>query len=429
MAAQLAAEHGLASEVDASETRAWIAQTGESDWDLLSRLAESLGFDLFVADGKLHFRGAGKRGRYRLTWGRGLVSFTPTVTTSRQTASVTVHGWDPATKSAVEGQGGAGSGAVRRVETRAVRSVAEATEIAAAMAGATERGARTAEGSVMPGQPKLMPGVVVDVQGIGDTLGGDYYVSAVTHSFSPDGYATSFVVGDRLDLDRGSYLGRQLEPQFESQFCGVLTGVVTDNEDPDRLARVRVRLPWQSDDASAWARWTAPQAGDARGVYFLPEIGDEVLVAFEHGDLRAPYVVGALWNGVDPPPDANDDGRNDRRLIRSRSGHEILLDDTDGAERVAIVSRSGLAVTLDDGEERIEISDPGGNRLVLDSRAAVISVESAGDLELKASGDLKLEATNVSLKASAEASVEGGAAAELQSGGALTINGALVRIN
>lgn len=134
---------------------------------------------------------------------------------------------------------------------------------------------------------------------------------------------------------------------------GVVVGVVTSVDDPDALARVKVRYPWLSDDAeSPWARVVSPMAGAERGMVFRPEVDDEVLVVFEHGDVRFPYVLGAVWNGVGgPPAHRGADGANDIRMIRSRSGHEILFDDTDGSERIVIVDSSE--------KHRIELSSEG----------------------------------------------------------------------
>src|SRR5437868_30783 len=124
------------------------------------------------------------------------------------------------------------------------------------------------------------------------------------------------------------------------QVNGVVVGIVTNNQDPDGLGRVKVRFPWLSDtDESTWARVAAPMAGKDRGAYFLPEVDDEVLVAFEHGDPRFPYVLGALWNGNAQPFLTNEDGKNDLRVIRSRSGHTIVLNDKDGEETIEIVDK------------------------------------------------------------------------------------------
>lgn len=164
---------------------------------------------------------------------------------------------------------------------------------------------------------------------------------------------------------------------------GVSVGVVTDNADPDGLGRVRVRLSWlPSDEASWWARVAAPMAGKQRGVYFLPEVGDEVLVAFEHGRPDRAYVLGSLWNGADRPPLTNDDKKNNLRTIRSRSGHELLFDDSEGAARIVLRDQAGdnkLEIDVANGTVTLraakEVHVVAGARLVLGDGNADLAVE------------------------------------------------------
>src|SRR5436305_6326639 len=146
---------------------------------------------------------------------------------------------------------------------------------------------------------------------------------------------------------------------LSSRISGVVVGVVTNNQnDPEGLGRVKVKFPWLSDeDESNWARVAAPMAGKERGFYFLPEVEDEVLVAFEHGDIRFPYVVGALWNGKDAPPASNGDGKNNVRVIKSRSGHVVKLNDEDGKETIEIVDKSGKnSLVVDTAKNTITIT-------------------------------------------------------------------------
>lgn len=194
---------------------------------------------------------------------------------------------------------------------------------------------------------------------------------------------------------------------------GVVTGVVTNNQDPEGLARVRVRFPWLSDaDESWWARLATPMAGPNRGVYLLPEVDDEVLVAFEHGDARFPYVLGALWNGGrDAPPESNADGTNARRTITSRSGHVIRLDDTDG-------------------EERIQIEGAGGTTaIVLNAAEGTVEITADGDVTIRSGGTLRLEGRAVEIASEADVTVEASAAMRLEADARLDLKGALVNIN
>jgi uncharacterized protein involved in type VI secretion and phage assembly len=200
---------------------------------------------------------------------------------------------------------------------------------------------------------------------------------------------------------------------------GVLVGIVTNNKDPDRLGRVRVRFPVrESNDDSYWARIATLMAGEGRGSFFLPEVGDEVLVAFEEGNAEHPYIIGGLWNGRDTPPETNSDGKNNIRKIRSRSGHEILFNDdaeTKG-EKLVIQTRAGHVITLDDsaGKEKIEIKDKTGNdSITIDANQRAITISSDMKLSLK-SQVIEIEAQGMmTLKANAT----------------LTIQGTLVKIN
>ncbi|MCP4368479.1 MAG: phage tail protein [Deltaproteobacteria bacterium] len=128
-----------------------------------------------------------------------------------------------------------------------------------------------------------------------------------------------------------------------SRVYGVVIGIVTNNQDQDGLGKIKVKFPWlKEDDESYWARLASPMAGKNRGVVFIPEVDDEVLVAFDHGDIRQPYIIGALWNGEDKPPEEKGgDGENNLRIIKSRSGHQVILDDTPGSEKVQVIDKNG----------------------------------------------------------------------------------------
>lgn len=193
---------------------------------------------------------------------------------------------------------------------------------------------------------------------------------------------------------------------------GVVVGVVTNNKDPDKLGRVKVKFPWLSDDdESNWARVAAPMAGKKRGFFFLPEVEDEVLVAFDHGDVSSPFVLGALWNGKDAPPVTNDDGKNNIRLIQSRSGHIVRLTDEDGKEKIEIIDKSEK------------------NSIVFDTSKNTITVTSDQDIALSASkGNIKLDAKAIDIKASGELKI-GGAKMEVSADGVMTVKGQTVNIN
>lgn len=212
----------------------------------------------------------------------------------------------------------------------------------------------------------------------------------------------------------GTVLHRLLAPDDDEGRCyGVVVGIVTNNRDPDGMHRVKLRFPWLSmDHESHWARVATPMAGGGRGAYFLPEPDDEVLVAFEHGSLEHPFVVGTLWNGKDKPPENNDDGRNNHRSITSRSGHIVRLDDSDGDERVEIIDKTG------------------SNRITIKSSANAISIEAQGDIVIKsASGKVTIEGIGIEIMSSTDVKIQAQTTLDASASAQLSIQGAMVKIN
>lgn len=192
---------------------------------------------------------------------------------------------------------------------------------------------------------------------------------------------------------------------------GVAIALVTQNNDDEQMCRVKVRYPWHEQPSeSYWARLATPMAGKERGLVLIPEVGDEVLVAFEREDLRFPYILGALWNGQDKPPLANTDGKNDKRILKSRKKHYLLFDDgTQGV--VELTHEKGRKIRFDD--DGFTVQDEKGNVVKVDSNSGAMTIEAKGQLNLKAA-TITIEATGT---------------LELKASGTLTLRGALVNIN
>ena len=236
-------------------------------------------------------------------------------------------------------------------------------------------------------------------------------------------------------------LFQELGDQSEDRgIRGVVTGIVTNNKDTEGMGRVKVKFPWGEDsDESYWARIATLMAGKDIGTFFLPEVGDEVLVAFEHGDINHPYVIGALWNGVDTPPETNEDGKNNIRKIKSRSGHEIIFDDNDEQkkEKIEIHTKAGHAFVLDDsaGAEKIEINTKAGHTIVLDDSAGAEKIEikdKTGNNSILIDSVQNAIAISSQMKLSIKAQaieIESGGMMSIKSSAALTIQGAIVKIN
>lgn len=220
------------------------------------------------------------------------------------------------------------------------------------------------------------------------------------------------------------------QQQNRNAIYGVVVGIVQDIKDPENLGRVKVDFPWLAEEADAvaiesgedrahsfWARIATLMAGKERGSFFVPEVGDEVLVAFEHGNVDRPYVLGGLWNSDDKPHETMDgDGKNNLRSIKTRSGHvvtfddnsdenkakitihsqgghEVVLDDDGGQGKIEMKTNGGHTLTLDDAGSKVTLSDSAGNQVVLDANSGAVSVESSGDQDYTVGGALSINVT------------------------------------
>jgi uncharacterized protein involved in type VI secretion and phage assembly len=172
--------------------------------------------------------------------------------------------------------------------------------------------------------------------------------------------------------------GARVAGGLGGRWYGVYPALVSDVKDPDGQGRVKVTLPWSPDTGGgqyeAWARVATMMGGNNRGSWFIPDTDDEVLVVFEGGDPRRPYVIGGLWNGSDSPPETMDGaGNNYRKVIRSRNGVRVTLDDQDGQERLVLETPGGQKITMKDGPGAVQIEDSNGNSIKLESSGVTVT--------------------------------------------------------
>jgi uncharacterized protein involved in type VI secretion and phage assembly len=221
-------------------------------------------------------------------------------------------------------------------------------------------------------------------------------------------------------------------------------GVVTSVDDPENRGRVKVRYPWldgsERSVQSDWARVVGPGAGDERGLCLMPEVDDEVLLAFEHGDMNAPYVIGGLWNGKDKPPEPPiQDKKVAKRTLKTRNGHTLCFsDETSGGKgSILLTTADGRLMKISDTDKGLEIKTD-SHTIKLDDQGRALALETQGDLKLKASGKVSIEAqAGLDLKSTATVNIEAQASMKLQasammdvkSSGMLNIQGSLVKIN
>jgi phage protein D/phage baseplate assembly protein gpV len=408
---RLVSAEGLNADCESSgEPHEHLHQDNETDWDFIWRLADRIGFEFVVDDQTAHFRKPAPEGGVALEYPSTLRSFRPRLTAVQQVQEVTLRTLDPKTKSAIEStadtpnqiaqigidratiaaalEGEAGV----HVSTEPVKSKAEADALTQALLDRLANGYIAAEG-VAPGNPKIRAGAQIDVSGVGTKFSGKYRIATSTHILRGSGYETTFANSPSHTI-LGAIGANDTGPRFGAQ---LVLGVVTNNDDPDDLGRVKVSLPaLGADIESAWARVATPGAGQERGLLMLPVVGDEVLVGFEHGDTTRPYVLGNLFNGV-APPGSDLVGKKDGSF-GVRSDHQVLLQSaedftikTDGALTVQ-VGQKGMTVSSD-GDASQEV----GGTLSITGRRDV-TIEGTMTLTLKCgASQIQLSSSGVTI--------------------------------
>lgn len=181
----------------------------------------------------------------------------------------------------------------------------------------------------------------------------------------------------------------------EKRFFGVYEAIVTALDDPAKEGRVKLMFPWFDQQMETlWCRVRQFYAGNGYGAFFVPEVGDEVLVAFIQGDMRMPIVLGGLYNGQDKPPThrAND---KDEKMIRTKGGHRITLDDSSGSEKITIIdARGNNSIEIDTAGGSITIKSTNG-KLVL--QASEIEVRANTTIKVEAGGQMDLKGATINL--------------------------------
>ncbi|MCP4536727.1 MAG: type IV secretion protein Rhs, partial [Chloroflexi bacterium] len=313
------------------------------------------------------------------------------------------------------------------VVNRPVFTVDEASALATGLSNDIGRDFVQAEG-LCRGNPGVKAGWEITIEGVGERFSGKYFVTRAMHVYNKDGYETTFSISGRQPNTLSHLLGsgNGHGDQARGLMRGVVTGLVTNLNDPDKLGRVKVKYDWLGNIESDWVRVASPMAGADRGFYYLPEVNDEVLLAFEQGDVHHPFVVGMLWSSKDKPPKPNDqvvgNGKVNERILKSRSGHVIILDDSEGQEKIIIRDKTEQnEIVIDSKENSLTINvgsdvviTAGGKVLTkskgdiaLESQANV-SVKSQANLTLEATGQLKIKGNNVSIDGGPMTEIKGG---------------------
>lgn len=411
---------------ESGEPHDYIFQNNQTNMSFLRSRAARLGFELFVRDDKLNFRKPDASETLKLKWLDNLQSFRVRMTSTEQVQEVEVRGWDYSLKQPIvasaksekvltetqtskEKKGSDASTAFEKMQEppkmivvdQPVFKPKEADAMAQAICDELGGQFLVADAKA-EGNPQIRPGMFVELEELGP-YSGKYYVTETRHTYSERLYTTEFCI---RGLRSGDLLGTLAPPTQLNPGQTLMVGIVTDNEDPENMGRVKVKLPTLTEDhASNWARVVSMGAANSRGFDCLPEINDEVLIAFEHGDIHRPYVLGGVWNGEDVPPNAVTDnvqgGKVRLRTIQTRIGHKIQFIDEDKGN-----SKTGTLITT-----------KGGHKAYLNDSSNLVTIQSTGDIKIDAPGNIEITAgEKITIKAGTGMSIEGGPNMSLKAG-------------
>jgi uncharacterized protein involved in type VI secretion and phage assembly len=426
-----------------------LSQDDVSDWEFLTRLADRVGAQVAVVDGKLDFRlpeaptaapgrtAAATTDRFVLEANRNLTALRASLTAAEQVPEVEVRAWDFAHKQELTARAApkAASADVEGVDPVALARTFGSPSFVAAGAGYQSQGEVKAAAraiadliggacieleGVAKGNPRLRAGVAVALTGVGVPFAGKYTLTGTRHLFNDQvGYTTAFTVSAKQErslysLATGPRAGRS----GRGSAAGLVPAVVSDVRDPLNLGRVRVVYPWLSKEfTSGWARTVQAGAGKGRGALVLPEVGDEVLVGFAGGNFDSAYVIGGLYNGKDSVPSLSvasvDDasGEISVRGFVSRTGHRLEFVDSVRADRVILATGDGKFT------------------LTLDKKGRTVELSSSGTVKISGTGVTVDAGTGVLELTGQQVKVTGQSAAELTASGTVTVRGSVVRIN
>jgi phage protein D len=438
----------------------YVFQENQSNMEFLRERAARLGFELYVQDGKLNFREPKQDQSLSLKWLQDIYSFRVRVTSAEQVSSVEVRGWDyaqkrsivtTATKEKVITKTGSGTGSESStkfsiqpkviVVDQPVFSTNEAQKIAQSLCDELGGEFIYADAEA-DGNPEVRPGRVIQLQEMGEKYDGDYYVTETHHRFLDRKYVTEFSVrglraGNLLEALTGS---TRLQPGQT-----MLVGIVSNNKDPKGWGRVRVKFPTLTEEhESNWARVVSIGAGPNRGFDCLPEVNDEVLVGFEHGDIHRPYVIGSVWNGTDPTPEKVDDsvvgGAVRLRTFKTRVGHKFQFVEEDKGTKKGFYfnTADGHNFRMNDSDKFVELQTTGGHKIRCDDAGKSITIESTGEIKISApqkinisvgGNSIEITPSGISIKSSGTMSIQSSGTMNMQSSGSMSCGATAVNVS
>ena len=427
---KIVGENGLqAGQIDATSTvHAFLQQSMETDLDFINRLAALENCEFGFSEGRAFLLRARNGGGPvpTLSWRENVKSFKPRMSAAQQHDKVKVTSYDPVTRAAVVGEA-TQPGSIPRpaqearsgaqtfgasellVSDRVANTAAEARTIAQSTLDKLASGSFEAEGT-MEGNPQVKAGGKLKLEGFGTRFDGEHHLTSVTHVYGHGDYRTRFAISGRNPRTLTDVMRPKAERDWSG--TGLVVGLVTNIQDPEALGRVRVKFPTLGDSIEGiWARVALPGAGPDAGMSFMPQLDDEVVVGFEHGDTRRPVVLGFLHNGKDKPHEkmrgASDGGS---LVVYGRKDAEVNLQ-----KQLVIDAKEHMTIKITGGQDgrgdyKLETADEiqvkAGSKITIEGNGEV-TIKSSSGINVEATGPLKLKGATVDIEASATVNVKG----------------------
>lgn len=422
-----------------------VVQYNCTDWDFIVARAEANGKICFADDGQLSIKAPdlSQSPALSLQYGATMLEFDAEIDARNQLKNITSKAWNYTDQKLLETEA-----ADPNVTLNGNLTSADMAKVAGPDKFILEHGGKLEEPELQAWGDALMlkrqlakvrgrvkcrgihtvkPGMIIELGGVGDRFNGKTFVSGIQHTISAGDWQLNIQFGiDPEWFTEKNNINDNASAGLLASVHGLQTGLVTQLEnDPDGESRIKVRMPVISDsDDGIWARRATLDAGKERGSFFLPEIGDEVIVGFINGDPRDAIVLGMVHSSGLPAPLTASDNNHQKGFV-TRSKMKMIFDDE--KKSFTLETPAGKKIIVDEDAGVIKMMDENQNQLVMDSNG--ISIQSNGKIEIKATQDLILEGLNVSAKAQTKFSAEGSASAEVKASGALTIKGSVVQIN
>lgn len=443
---EIIGNYGLENDIEATNfTHKELVQFATSDWDFIVTRAQACGKLCFVENGKITIKKPDTTAEpiETVTFGSTLLDFDAEIDARNQFSKISSYSWDYANQEIVEIEANKTNVALNgnltssdlaetiQLDNFELRHGGNLTETELQdWADATmlfQELSKIRGRAKFQGVPTVKPNTIITLEGVGERFNGKAYITGVSHQISEGNWTIDAQFGlnpewfsETYDVSAPEASG--IIPAIKGLHIGIVSQL---EEDPNGEDRILVKIPIiNNEQQGIWCRVASIDAGENRGVFFRPEIEDEVVIGFINEDPNNAIVLGTLHSSSKPAPLAASD-ENHQKGIVTRSEMKLLFDDE--KKSIGIETPAGKKITIDEDQGIISIEDENSNVITIDS--AGIKMESAGNIELIATGDVSIEGANVSIKANAQFKAEGSAGVEVSSSATAILNGSIVQIN